>query len=132
VRLLILILSLLLITGCCRNIALYDAEWWACQGYQTRIAAYNVGGDGYIIGFPHSLIIRAVYGGLAHAQAQVWKDGRWWWVEYGQLMEGPQYSMVRKGEQIEKGIDYYFWKNHEFMEKLTSEGFSVPKLKPCK
>jgi len=138
VKILILLLLALSLVACnpfrlCRDQALIDARTWECKGYPTRIAAYNVGGDGYLVSFPLSLYTHLRYGGVAHAQAQVYKNGRWWWVEGWELMEGPTYSTVRKSQEvIDKGVDYLFWSNHDFVEKLRLEGFGVPTLKPCK
>jgi hypothetical protein len=82
-----LMLSLLIACTVCRETAIRDAERYTVQGYEARIATYDLKLDGLL------------YGGFLwthHAQAQVYRNGKWYWVcEINGLCDSPTFSVKR-------------------------------------
>ncbi len=84
----VIVLSAVLL-GCtvCREAAVRDAERYSTQGYQVRIATYDLKLDGLLYGsflWTH------------HAQAQVYQDGKWQWVcELGGLCDTSTFGIKR-------------------------------------
>jgi len=105
--LLLLAFFFLASSGCtiCRHAAIKDADKYTDQGYETRIVVYDLSLDGLLWGafiWDH------------HAQAQVKKDGHWYWVcELGGLCEEPTFTI--------KSIMYY-WEVQEFKDLLAKHG----------
>lgn len=86
ITLLVALIALLWACETCRHQSVQDAEYWQGHGYKVRIVVYRTGIDGELAGLG-----RWKY----HAQAQVFKDSRWWWVDDG-LNEGPTYTIGDK------------------------------------
>jgi len=115
------------LNGCtiCRHVAITDAERLACEGHETRVAAYYMGYD--------ALILQTLMWGYpiwqSHAQAQVLSDGEWMWVGMmGNVVASPTYST----RQVEPGMDYYHWSVPEYRALLTGAGKSTPDPVICK
>jgi hypothetical protein len=83
------VLATLLFSSCtlCRVSAIEQAQKYQAQGYEVRIATYDLLLDGKLYGaflWDH------------HAQAVVWKDGHYSWVgEFGQLSDTSTFRLGR-------------------------------------
>lgn len=93
-KVLIIIISIVIffLVSCqtCRKTSIEDSELWASRGYQTRIIVYKVGIDGKLIGMFWDY----------HAQAQIFKDNKWVFVNGENLSDNSTYSI--DGEE-------YYW-----------------------
>lgn len=101
------IIAVLSFTGCttCRVTSVEDAERFAQNGYQTRIAVYKLGIDGRITGgflWTH------------HAQAQVLVDKEWKWVEGPELLNSPTFT-IADGE-------IHYWRATDYASFLKKVG----------
>ena len=78
-----------LVTSCtvCRQAAVRDAEQYSMQGYEVRIATYELKLDGLLYG---------AFLWTHHAQAQVYRHEKWYWVcEIGGLCDEPTFRVKR-------------------------------------
>ena len=78
-----ILLFFLLSCSTCRLTSIQDAKYYQSQGYEVRIAVYQVGLDGLIAGLGQWEY---------HAQAQVLVNGQWKWVSGG-LQDEPEYTV---------------------------------------
>jgi hypothetical protein len=82
-----LVLSALISCTLCREAAIRDAEWYARQGDEVRIATYDLKLGGLLYG---------AFLWTHHAQAQVYRHGKWYWVcELGGLCDAPTFRSKR-------------------------------------
>ncbi len=93
----------------CREKAIVDAERYAAEGYQTRVACYGLCLDGLLWG---AFVWRS------HCQARVRAGDSWLWVgEWGGLREEPTFRP--KGE-------IFSWTVQGYRDLLTAHGKRVP------
>ena len=101
------VLSVLVSCAICREAAIRDAEQYAMQGYEVRIATYDLKLDGLL------------YGGflwMYHAQAQVYQHGKWYWAcELGGLCDEPTFRIKRLT---------VLWDPHEYKRAIRLSGMS--------
>lgn len=93
------IIAILSFTGCttCRVTSVEDAERFAQNGYQTRVAVYKLGIDGLLTGgflWTH------------HAQAQVLVENEWKWVEGSELFSSPTFTIADNEIHYWRATDY--------------------------
>src|SRR5512135_3424534 len=82
-----LVLSALISCTVCRETAIRDAERYAGQGDQVRIATYDLKLGG---------LLHGAFLWTHHAQAQVYRHGKWYWVcELGGLCDTPTFRPKR-------------------------------------
>jgi len=101
------VITMLSFTGCttCRVISVEDAERYAQNGYQTRIAVYKVGMDGLLTGgfiWTH------------HAQAQVLIGNEWKWVEGRELSDHSTFSIADN--------EIFYWRATDYSSYLKKTG----------
>ena len=89
----------------CRVQSILDAEDYARQGYDTRIAVYRLGFEGKVWGL-----------GIwqYHAQGQVYMDGKWHWLDNAGPSDSPTYSMADD--------EIYYWTVNEYKRLLDENG----------
>ena len=93
----------------CREKAIIDAEHYGANGYQTRIACYNLCLDGLLWG---------AFIWKSHCQARVRVGDDWLWV-------GPWGRLRREPTFRPKG-DIFSWTVQEYRDLLTTHGKRVP------
>ena len=107
----LLFLVLVVAPSCstCREKAIIDAEQYAAEGYQTRVACYMLCLDGLLWG---------AFVWKSHCQARVRAGDSWLWVgEWGGLHKDPTFRP--KGE-------IFSWTVQGYRDLLTAHGKSVP------
>jgi len=89
--------------GCttCRVTSVEDANKYARSGYETRIVVYKTGLDGLLWG---------AFLWTHHAQAQVYIDNEWKWVEALGLSDSPTFSIADN--------EIYYWRPTDYASFL--------------
>ena len=107
----LLLLAVLILSLCscgihtCRVQSINDAERYSQQGYDTRVAVYRQGFEGKAWG---------AFIWQYHAQAQVYKDDRWYWVGKFGLSDTSTFSIT--------GNEIYYWTVNEYKRLLEENG----------
>ena len=106
-----LFFALLAASSCstCREKSVVDAERYAAQGYETRVACYYLNLDGLLWG---------AFLWKSHCQAQARAGSDWQWVgECGGLKKSPTFRP--KGE-------VYSWSVRDYRDLLAAHGKKTP------